>query len=47
MVHFDDPVEKFFTLSKCPTLDRSNNNKIGKIQNKTTKNENSEKLIGL
>ncbi|CAI6363275.1 unnamed protein product [Macrosiphum euphorbiae] len=49
MVHFDDPVEKFFRLSKSPTLDESNNKKIGKIQNNTTVNENdnSEKLIGL
>jgi len=47
MVHFDDPVEKFFRLSKSPTLDKSNNKKNGKIQNKTTVNDNSEQLIGL
>ncbi|XP_022171206.1 uncharacterized protein LOC111034342 isoform X2 [Myzus persicae] len=47
MVHFDDPVEKFFKLSKSPTLDKPNNQKVGRIQNKTTANDNSEQLIGL
>ncbi|XP_029346505.1 putative leucine-rich repeat-containing protein DDB_G0290503 isoform X2 [Acyrthosiphon pisum] len=47
MVHFDDPVETFFSLSKSPTLDKSNNKKISKIKCKTTVNDNSEQLIGL
>jgi len=47
MVHFDDPVEKFFNLSKSPTLYKSNNNNIGKIQKDTSFNDNSEQLIGL
>ncbi|XP_025205135.1 uncharacterized protein LOC112601640 [Melanaphis sacchari] len=47
MVHFDDPVEKFFKLSKSPTLDKSNNKNTDKIQTKTMINDNSESLIGL
>jgi len=47
MVHFDDPIEKCFKLSKSPTLNKSNNKRNGKIQNKITVNNNSEQLIGL
>jgi len=47
MVHFDDPVEKIFSLSKSPTHDKSNNKNTGEIQNKTTIQDNSEQLIGL
>ncbi|XP_026818114.1 uncharacterized protein LOC113557035 [Rhopalosiphum maidis] len=47
MVHFDDPVEKFFRLSKSPTLDKSNNKNTDKIPTKTMMNDNSEQLIGL
>ncbi|KAL5236401.1 hypothetical protein ACI65C_003811 [Semiaphis heraclei] len=47
MVHFDDPIEKSFKLSKSPTLNKSNNKRNSKIQNKTTVNNSSEQLIGL
>ncbi|KAE9535994.1 hypothetical protein AGLY_007895 [Aphis glycines] len=47
MVHFDDPVEKFFKLSKSPTLGKSKIKNTDKIQTKTMLNDNSEQLIGL
>lgn len=47
MVHFDDPVEKFFKLSKSPTLGESKIQNTDKIQTKTMVNDNSEQLIGL
>jgi len=47
MVHFDDPVEKFFKLSKSPTLVKSKIKNTDKIQTKTMSNDNSEQLIGL
>ncbi|CAI6360481.1 unnamed protein product [Macrosiphum euphorbiae] len=47
MVHFDDPVEKFFSLSKSPTPCKSNNKNAGQIQKDTTNNDNSEQLVGL
>lgn len=47
MVHFDDPVEKFFKLSKSPTLGTSKTKNTDKIQTKTMVNDNSEQLIGL
>ncbi|XP_060872442.1 uncharacterized protein MAL13P1.304-like [Metopolophium dirhodum] len=47
MVHFDDPVEKFFGLSKSPTPCKSNNKNAGQIQEDTINNDNSEQLIGL
>jgi len=43
MVHFDDPVEKCFGLSKSPTPCKSNNKNADQIQ----KDDNSEQLIGL
>ncbi|XP_022177524.1 uncharacterized protein LOC111038643 isoform X2 [Myzus persicae] len=47
MVHFDDPVEKVFSLSKSPTLCKSNNKNTGEIQKDTTIHDYSEQLIGL
>ncbi|XP_029345669.1 uncharacterized protein LOC100572770 isoform X1 [Acyrthosiphon pisum] len=47
MVHFDDPVEKCFSLSKSPTPCKSNNKNAGQIQKDTTNDDNSEQLIGL
>lgn len=45
MVHFDDPIEKIFNLSKSPS--KSINKNISKIPKKNTINDNSEQLIGL
>lgn len=45
MVHFDDPIETIFSLSKSPS--KSINKNISKIPKKNTINDNSEQLIGL
>ncbi|XP_050055641.1 metacaspase-2-like isoform X2 [Aphis gossypii] len=45
MVHFDDPIEKIFSLSKSPS--KSTNKNTSKIPKKNTINDNSEQLIGL